>query len=402
MTKRPIGFSTKAIHGSKHTDKHEPAEPREVRSLSTPIFMASTFAFKSAEHGAQVFAGESKDYFYTRISNPTTEALENEIAYLEGCERGLAFGSGMAAISHLTFALVKPGEKLVYARTVYGGTYKFFADTCPERFCIKTVGCNGADLASVAEAVDDETKMLFVETPANPNMDIVDIAGCAEIAHKHGAALAVDNTFCTPYLQNPVDFGADVVVHSATKYLNGHGDVVAGVLAGPNRIMNLVHGEMLREVGGIMSPFNAWLILRGIRSLPVRMDRHCASALEIAKFLSFHPKIEHVYYPGLRTHPGYALAQKQMRQPGGMIAFEVKGGRDAGRKVCNSVKLWTLAVSLGDVDSLIQHPASMTHSTYSDEALAKANISTGMVRLSVGLEDVDDLIEDLREALRQV
>jgi len=403
MKKPPIGFSTKAIHGRKHVDKHEAEEEHKpVRSLSTPIFMASTFAFKSAEHGAQVFAGEDDDYFYTRISNPTTNALQSEIAFLEGGEMGLAFGSGMAAISHLTFALAHPGDKVVYGRTLYGGTYKFFADTCPDIFKIETVDINPLNLNEVASAIDDNTKMFFLETPANPNLDIIDIAACAEIAHKHNVPLVVDNTFATPYLQNPLELGADIVVHSATKYLNGHGDVVAGLIVGPEKYLSLVHGEMLRDVGGIISPFNSWLILRGIRSLPVRMDRHCASAMEIAQYLSFHPKIDSVYYPGLRTHPGHELAKRQMRDFGGMISFEVKGGRDAGRIVCNNVHLWTLAVSLGDVDSLIQHPAAMTHSTYSDEMLAQANIGAGMVRLSVGLEDVDDLIEDLRQALRKV
>lgn len=402
MSTKSIGFSTKAIHGKKHLDKHEEEDRKPVRSLSTPIFMASTFAFKSAEHGAQVFAGEDDDYFYTRISNPTTQALENEIAFLENTEAGLAFASGMAAISHLTFSLVKPGEKLVFGNTLYGGTYKFFADTCPDFFHMNTVSVSAADTDAVAKAVDDDTKMLFFETPANPTMEIVDLAACVEIAHRHNAVVAVDNTFATPYLQNPIDFGADVVVHSATKYLNGHGDVVAGLLAGPKKIIDMVHGEMIRDVGGIMSPFNAWLILRGIRTLPVRVDRHCEGAMEIAKYLSFHPKVERVYYPGLRTHPGQDLIAKQMRGFGGMIAFDIKGGRDAGRAFCNSVRLWTLAVSLGDVDSLIQHPASMTHSTYTDEALDEAGIGKGLVRLSVGLEDVDDLIEDLRQAFKKV
>ena len=239
-------------------------------------------------------------------------------------------------------------------------------------------------------------------TPANPTLAIIDIAACAEIAHRHNAPLVVDNTFATPYLQNPLDFGADVVVHSATKYLNGHGDVVAGLLVGPKQYLHEVNTEMIREVGGIISPFNSWLILRGIRSLPVRMDRHCASAAEIAQYLAFHPKVERVYFPGLRTHPGYEIAKRQMRAFGGMVAFDIKGGRDAGRILCNNVNVWTLAVSLGDVDSLLSHPASMTHSSYSDEMLATAGIGPGLIRLSVGLEDVDDLIDDLSQAFKKV
>ena len=402
MRKEGIGFSTKAIHGRKHFDKHEPDRHKPIHSISTPIFMSSTFAFDSAEHGARVFSGEEQGYFYTRLGNPTTAALESEIAYLEGGETGLAFASGMAAISHLTFTLAQPGDKFVFANTIYGGSFKFFSDTCVNVFKMKPVPVNAGDLAAVAAAVDDQTKFLFVETPANPTLALVDIAACAEIAHRHRVPLVLDNTFATPYLQNPIEFGADIIVHSATKYLNGHGDVVAGLLVGPQNILHRVLGEMSRDVGGIISPFNAWLILRGIRSLPVRMDRHCASAMEIAQFLSFHPKVERVYYPGLRTHPGYDIAKKQMRDFGGMVAFDIKGGRDAGRVFCNSVKIWTLAVSLGDVDSLIEHPASMTHSTYSDDDLAAAGIGKGMIRLSVGLEDVDDLIEDLRQAFRQI
>jgi len=402
MGKKALGFSTKAVHGRKHFDKHETAQHKPIRSISTPIFMSSTFAFETAEHGARVFAGEVDDYFYTRMGNPTTAALESEIAYLEGAEMGLAFGSGMAAISHLTFALVKSGEKLVYTDTVYGGTHKLYSSLCPHYFNIETVHVNGCDLADVAAHVDDRTKMLLIETPANPTLAIIDIAACAEIAHRHNAPLVVDNTFATPYLQNPLDFGADVVVHSATKYLNGHGDVVAGLLVGPKQYLHEVNTEMIREVGGIISPFNSWLILRGIRSLPVRMDRHCASAAEIAQYLAFHPKVERVYFPGLRTHPGYEIAKRQMRAFGGMVAFDIKGGRDAGRILCNNVNVWTLAVSLGDVDSLLSHPASMTHSSYSDEMLATAGIGPGLIRLSVGLEDVDDLIDDLSQAFKKV
>jgi methionine-gamma-lyase len=402
MKPRSIGFSTKAIHGRKHFDKHEPADHKPIRSISTPIFMSSTFAFESAEHGAQVFAGKVDDYFYTRMGNPTTAALESEIAYLEGAEMGLAFGSGMAAISHLMFGLVKSGEKLVYSDTVYGGTHMLFGEVCPKYFNIETVHVNGCDLDEVARAVDDRTKMLLIETPANPTLAIIDIAACAEIAHRHNAPLVVDNTFATPYLQNPIEFGADIVVHSATKYLNGPGDVVAGLLVGPKKYLTEVHHEILREVGGIISPFNSWLILRGIRSLPVRMDRHCASAAEIAKYLAFHPKVDRVYYPGLRTHPGYEIAKRQMRDFGGMVAFDIKGGRDAGRVLCNNVNLWTLAVSLGDVDSLLSHPASMTHSTYDDAMLATSGIGPGLIRLSVGLEDVDDLIDDLSQAFKKI
>jgi methionine-gamma-lyase len=399
---RPIGFATKAIHGRKHTDKHEPEGHRPIRTLSTPIFMSSTFAFENSDHGAAIFAGKSPDYTYTRMGNPTTAALESEIAFLEGAEKGLAFASGMAAISHLTFLLVKPGQKFVFAKTIYGGTHKFFSSTCVDDFKMTSVGVDAANLEEVARAVDNDAKMLFIETPSNPTLACVDIQACADIAHRCQVPLVVDNTFLTPYLQCPIEFGADFVVHSATKYLNGHGDTVGGFVVGKNEPMTALHKQVLNIVGGCISPFNSWLILRGIRTLPVRMDRHCANAMEIAQFLSFHPKVARVYYPGLRTDPNYPLAKRQMRDFGGMVAFEVKGGREAAKTACDNVRIWTLAVSLGDVDSLISQPASTTHSAYKDEELRAAGIDPGLIRLSVGLEDVDDLIDDLRQALKLI
>ena len=399
---RPVGFATKAIHGRKHTDKHEPGDRRPIRTLSTPIFMSSTFAFDSVDHGEAIFSGRSPDYTYTRMGNPTTAALESEVAYLEGAEKGLAFASGMAAISHLTIHLVKAGEKFVYAKTIYGGSFKFFSHTCVEQFKMNTVGVDAANLAEVEAAVDADTKMLFIETPSNPTMACVDIAACAEIAHRVGAPLVVDNTFLTPYLQCPIEFGADYVVHSATKYLNGHGDTVGGFVVGPAEPMTQMHKQTATVLGGCISPFNSWLILRGIRTLPVRMDRHCANAMEIAQFLSFHPKVSKVYYPGLRTDAYHELAKRQMRDFGGMVAVDVKGGREAAKTVGNNLSVWTLAVSLGDVDSLISIPASTTHSSYNDEELRAAGINPGLIRLSVGLEDVDDLIEDLRRALKLI
>jgi methionine-gamma-lyase len=402
MSQRKVGFATKAIHGKKHTDKHDPLDQNPYRTVSTPIFMTSTFAFDSVEHGAAIFTGESPDYTYTRMGNPTTAALENEVAYLEGAEAGLAFASGMAAISHLTFYLVRPDEKFVYAKTIYGGTHSFFSKTCIDHFKMNAVGVDAANLDDVAAVVDKDTKMLFIETPSNPTLAVVDIAGCAEIAHKHNVPLVVDNTFLTPYFQTPIDHGADYVLHSLTKYLTGHGDTVGGLVVGTTEGIAGLKKEIANNVGGCFSPFNAWLVLRGIRTLPVRMDRHNSNAMEIAKFLSFHPKVETVYYPGLRSSPFFEVAKKQQRAPGGMLAFTVKGGRQAAGKLSNAVQLWTRAVSLGDVDSLISNPATTTHSTYSDDELRAAGIDPGLIRLSCGLEDVDDLIEDLRQALRLV
>lgn len=396
---KKYGFATLAIHGHTHINKHEGQAP--IRSVSTPIYQTSTFAFESAEEGAALFAGEKEGYFYTRIGNPTQAALEKDMAFLEGGEMGLAFGSGMAAISTVTMALAKPGDNLLSCSAIYGGTHAYFAHMLP-KFNIESRPVDLHDVEDIEGNIDEKTRMIFFETPANPTLDVYDIDLIAAIGKKHGIAVVVDNTFASPYLQNPLAFGADVVVHSATKYLGGHGDAVAGMVVGSKEFMTPLRFDYLKDFGGIISPFNAWLILRGIKTLPVRMDRHCENAMEVAKYLSFHPRVVTVRYPGLRTDPGHELAKKQMRGFGGMITFEIEGGRDAGRKLCNNVELCTLAVSLGDCDTLIEHPASMTHSSYSEQELEMAGIKLGMVRISVGLENVEDIIADLRQALKKI
>ncbi len=395
--KKRYGFATLCIHGKKRFD--EPKQP-PIRSVSMPIYQSSTFYFESAEQAQACFEGREEGYIYTRLSNPTQTALETEIAYLEGTEDAIAFASGMAAISTTVLSLVKPGENFVSADTVYGGTHALFTKVLPN-VGIEVREVNPADLEQVESAIDEKTRMLYIETPANPTMRCYDIEACARIAKKHGIFFAVDNTFMTPYYQNPCQLGADIVIHSATKYLGGHGDTVAGIVASSAELCGIIR-ENLVDYGGIISPFNAWLILRGLKTLPVRMDRHTENATEIAKFLSFHPKVASVSYPGLRTHPDYEIHRRQARGAGGMLCFELKGGREAGRMLLDSVEICTLAVSLGDVDTLIEHPATMTHSTYSAEELAKVGITEGMVRLSVGLEDVDDIIEDLRQALDRI
>ncbi len=396
--KRELGFATIAVHGKKTLDKHEAG--RAVQSVSTPIFMSSTFAFENADHGARLFAGEEEGYIYTRIGNPTTQVLEKEIAYLEGAEVGQAFGSGMAAEAHTFMALAGAGDKIVSGDTIYGGTHKLFSDVLP-RLGIEAVQVDVCDMARVEAELDERTKALFFETPANPNLDVADIEALAKLAHRRGVPVVVDNTFATPYLQNPIALGADLVIHSATKYIGGHGDCVSGLVVGSKPLMEKVAG-VAHEVGGIISPFNAWLLLRGLKTLPVRMDRHCENSMEIAKYLSYHPMVETVAYPGLKTHPQHELAKRQMRGFSGVIAFEVKGGRDAGKRFLDALELCTVAVSLGDCDTLIQHPASMTHSTYSAEELAAAGISEGLIRISVGLEDVDDIIADLRNGFARI
>jgi methionine-gamma-lyase len=256
--------------------------------------------------------------------------------------------------------------------------------------------------ANIEKAIDDKTRLIFIETPANPTLALIDIEACAKIAKKKKIPLVVDNTFATPYLQRPLEMGADIIVHSATKYIGGHGDTIAGIVVGKKDFVDELRAKILRDLGAVISPLNAWLLLRGLKTLPVRMDRHCANSLEIAKYLALHPKISWVKHPGLSTHPQHDLATRQMKKYGGMVTFEIKGGRSAGEKLMNNVGLITLAVSLGDCDSLIEHPASMTHSTYSPEELEETGISEGMIRLSVGLEDPSDIIIDLKLALNKI
>ncbi len=387
-------FATLCVHGAGGVDE-------TTGALSTPIYQSSTFAFKSAKHGANIFAGEEEGYVYTRIGNPTQAAFEKEMAFLEGGEAALAFGSGMAAISSIVFSLCRCGDNFVSNNALYGGTHSLFMDTLP-RYDIEAREIDSTIMVNLENAIDDKTRFIYIETPANPTLTITDLQACTNLAKKHHLPVVVDNTFPTPYFQRPLELGADVVLHSATKYIGGHGDTVAGVVVGQKDYIDDLRGNFLRDLGGIISPLNAWLLVRGLKTLAVRMERHQSNAFKIAKFLQFHPKVKQVWYPGLTTHPQHDIAKKQMSGYGGMISFEVKGGRSAGEKLMNSVNLFTLAVSLGDVDSLIEHPASMTHSTYSADELAGVGISENLVRLSVGIEDPGDLIDDLSQALRKI
>jgi len=387
-------FATLCVHGSGGVDE-------KTGAVSIPIYQSSTFAFKDAKHGADIFSGEQEGYVYTRIGNPTQSALEKEMAFLEGGEAALAFGSGMAAISSIVLSLCQAGDNFVSSNTLYGGTHSLFVDTLP-RMNIEAREVDTTDLTQIESAIDEGTRLIYVESPANPTLAITDLEACSKIANKHGIPLVIDNTFSTPYFQQPFQLGAHIIVHSATKYIGGHGDTVAGVVIGKKDYIDELRGNFLRDLGGVISPLSAWLLVRGLKTLAVRMQRHEENALKIAKYLQFHPKVERVWYPGLATHPQFELGQRQMSGSGGMVSFEIKGGRKTGERLMNTVKIFTLAVSLGDVDSLIEHPASMTHSTYSDEQLEKVGITQGLVRLSVGLEDVHDLIEDLSQALRQI
>ncbi len=387
-------FATLCVHGSGGIDS-------ATGALSIPIYQSSTFAFKSAKHGAAIFSGEEEGYVYTRIGNPTQAAFEREMAFLEGGEAALAFGSGMAAISSVVFSLCRSGDNFISSDTLYGGTHSLFSDTLP-RYAIDAREVDTTNVQAIADAIDDKTRLIYIETPANPTLVVTDIQDVVKLARKHKIPVVVDNTFSTPYFQLPLKLGADIVIHSATKYIGGHGDTVAGVAIGKKEYIDDLRGNFLRDFGGIISPLNAWLLVRGLKTLAVRMDRHQHNALRIAKYLQFHPKVKRVWYPGLSTHPQHEIAKKQMSGFGGMVSFEVKGGRKSGEKLMNAVKVFTLAVSLGDVDSLIEHPASMTHSTYSEEDLKEVGISESLVRLSVGLEDVNDLMDDLSQALRAI
>lgn len=396
-TKKPFSLETHIVHGSRavHTTSMD---------LVAPIHMTSTYKFKSADHGAGVFDGSEHGFVYTRISNPTVALLQEKMAVLEGGEAAIATASGMSAIAAVGLSLAKPGDNFVSSTTVYGGTFslfnRHFQDLSIESRFIAPSDCCAA--RQIDALVDDQTRFLYLETPANPTLDILDIQMWASAAKKRGIPLVVDNTFASPYLQRPLELGADIVVHSATKYLGGHGDIIGGVIVGDTNMMNLIQDQYAHHYGPCMSPFNAWLFLRGIKTLALRMARHCDSGMKIAQWLDAHPKIDRVYYPGLPAHPGHAVAKSQMRKFGGMMAFEVKGGLAAGKAVMNGVSLCTLAVSLGDCETLIQHPASMTHATYAPAERKAAGIGEGLIRLSVGLEDSDDIIADLDGALDAV
>jgi methionine-gamma-lyase len=391
MSKKAKGFSTTCIHGN---DKPCPV----TGSLNPPIYQTSTFVFPDAATGKARFAGEESGYIYTRLGNPTVSALDERIALMEGAEAGASFASGMGAISSVFLTLLKSGDHVLATNGLYGCTYGLL-DWMREKFNISFDLIDMSLAEDVEKQIQSNTKVIYIETPINPTMKLVDLKKISDLAHHHGIPVVVDNTFMTPYLQRPMESGVDIVVHSATKYLGGHGDVVAGLVVGKEKFIQTLKKTAQKDVGAILGPFDAWLLLRGIKTLPVRMDRHNENALKVARFLRNHPKVERVYYPGLEEHPQFDLAQKQMKGPGGVISFEISGGYDAGVKVMNQVELALLAVSLGDVDTLIQHPASMTHAVIPKERRLEMGITDGLIRLSVGLEDVEDIISDLDQAL---
>ena len=390
---RRAGFSTRAIH-------HAYDPYAGTGDLNPPIHVSSTYTFPTVEDGAARFAGEQAGYVYSRVGNPTTVLLEQRLADLEGGEAALVTASGMGATTSLLWTLLKPGDEVIADKTLYGCTFGFFHHGLA-RFGVKITHIDLTDPANLAAAIGPATRVVYFETPANPNMRLADIAAIAAIARRHGALTVVDNTYCTPYLQRPIELGADYVVHSATKYLGGHGDLIAGAIVGPRESLDEVRFQGLKDMtGAVLSSQDAFLILRGLKTLALRMDRHCANAQALAEFLASHDKVAVCHYPGLADFPQYDLARRQMARPGGMVAFELKGGIEAGRRFMNALGLVTRAVSLGDAESLAQHPASMTHSFYTPEERAAHLISEGLVRISAGLEDSDDLLADVEQALR--
>ena len=395
MEMKKIGLGTTAIHSGTVKNLYG--------TLAVPIYQTSTFIFDSAEQGGKRFALEEAGYIYTRLGNPTTTVLEEKIAALEEGEAAVAMSSGMGAISSTLWTILKAGDHIVTDKTLYGCTFALMCHGLT-RFGVEVSFVDTSNLEEVKNAMKENTRVVYLETPANPNLKIVDLEEISKIAHTNPNTLVVvDNTFATPYIQKPLKLGVDIVVHSVTKYLNGHGDVIAGLVVTNKALADQIRFIGLKDMtGAVLGPQDAYYIVRGMKTFEIRMERHCKNAKAVAKFLDKHPKIEKVYYPGLETHEGYNIVKKPMKDFGGMISFELKGGYEAGKTLLNNLKLCSLAVSLGDTETLIQHPASMTHSPYTKEEREAAGITDGLVRLSVGLENVEDIIADLEQGLEKI
>jgi len=393
MDTKEFEFNSKLIHGGGYTDV--------FGSATVPIYQTSTFAFESAAEGAKCFNGESEGYIYTRIGNPTVTALEKLIAELENGYDGIATSSGMAAITTVYMALLSSGDHIISTDAVYGPS-RCLMENHFSRFKVEATYVNTTNIENIERAIKPNTKVLYIETPANPTLEITDLAACAKLAKERKLLLVVDNTFCSPYLQKPLDLGADVVFHSMTKFINGHADVVAGMIITKEKMLYDKLRSMMIIMGCNIDPHQAYLVHRGVKTLSIRIREAQNSAMKVAEFLQAHPKVAWVKYPGLPSHPQYTLAKKQMTGFGTMISFGLKGGFEAAKIVMDNVHLAFLAVSLGGIESLIQHPASMTHSKVSKEAKAKCGITDDLIRYSVGIEDVKDIIKDLTTALEKV
>ncbi|MEH7074736.1 methionine gamma-lyase [Neobacillus drentensis] len=394
MGKKKTRFETEVIHSGYQPDEHQD-------SLVPPLYQTSTFTFGSAEQGEKRFAGQEEGFIYSRLGNPTVKILEDRIAVLEQGEAGLAFSSGMAAVSAVLVALTKSGDHILCSQGVYGCTFGLL-ELLKEKYAIN----HDFSLMDSMEAIEQEilpnTACIYIETPINPTMKLVDLEMVASVANKKGIPVVIDNTFCSPYLQTPLTLGCDVVIHSATKYICGHGDVIAGLVVGKKDFIKQVSRTTQKDIGGIISPFDAWLLLRGLKTLPVRLDRHCENALKLFNFMKRHPKIDKVYFPGDPEHPDYSIAAKQMKQPGGLISFTIKGTKETAQQFMDQLQLIKIAVSLGDAETLIQHPATMTHAVVPEEERRKMGITNTLLRLSVGLEAWEDIQEDLEQALEKI
>ena len=393
MNTKNLNFETKLVHAGHKKD--------EFGSAVTPIYQTSTFSFKNAQHGADLFAGKEKGYIYTRIGNPTIEALENKLAELENGYKGIAMSSGMAAVSAVYMTVLNQGDHMISTGAVYGPT-RGVMETHFLKFGVSYSYIDTSNLEEIKKSIRPNTKLLYLETPANPTITLTDIKKASEIAHEHGIIVCVDNTFCSPYLQQPLDLGADIALHSLTKFINGHADIVGGALIAKSKELYDQLRKTMVYTGGNMDPHQAFMVIRGVKTLSIRIDKAQENAIKIAEFLEGHPKVDWIKFPGLKSFPQYQLAKEQMSGFGSMISFGLKGGFEAGKVLMDNVKLATLAVSLGGVETLIQHPASKTHAGISKEDKLAANITDGLVRYSVGIEDVEDLIYDLNQALELI
>lgn len=395
MENKFIHKETTVVHkGYDSTQHHD--------SLSIPLYQTSTFTFATAEQGERRFAGEEPGNIYSRLGNPTVRVLEERIAEIENGQSALAFGSGMAAVSAALIHVTKAGDHVLCSRGIYGCTFGLL-EMMNEKYNISHSFSSLSTEQEIERDIRPETVCLYVETPINPTMELVDLELVCKVARKHGLKVIVDNTFLSPYIQNPLDFGADYVVHSATKYINGHGDVIAGLLIGNDTDdMLTIRMTVQKDVGGIISPFDAWLILRGLKTLHVRMDRHSENAQKLVEFLKSSKRVKEIYYPFDSSHPQYEIAKKQMKIGGGLISFTIQGNKEVAQYLMNALQLIKIAVSLGDAETLIQHPATMTHAVIPRLEREKMGITHSLLRISVGLEHVDDIIEDINQAIKQV
>ncbi|WP_165997147.1 methionine gamma-lyase [Bacillus sp. Cs-700] len=393
MTLGEQRFETKTIHDGYDSKSHH-------NSLASPIYQTSTFTFETAEAGERRFAGEEPGYIYSRLGNPTVRMLEERIASLENAEGGLAFGSGMAAVSAVLMHLVKSGDHILCSEGVYGCTFGLLK-MLEEKFAIEHDLLPLDSFEQIQQAIRPNTTVIYIETPINPTLKLIDLEMISSVAKEKGITVVVDNTFSTPYLQRPLEFGCDIVLHSATKYIGGHGDVVAGLVVSDKKTITAIAKSTQKDIGGILSPFDAWLLLRGLKTLPIRMDRHCSNAHNIVQKLIEHPSVTNVMYPGREESPSYLIAQKQMKSPGGLISFEINGGKLEAQNFMNRLGMIKIAVSLGDAETLIQHPATMTHAVVPEEERKRMGISESLIRLSVGLEAWEDIWGDIEQALEE-